>query len=285
MKPKHYIKNGLIFVSLFFTGSLFDLYLLGVVIAGFCSFSIMSSAVYVFNDIRDVMSDRLHEKKRLRPIAAGKIKTSTAFFIAVFLIIFAFVLHLMIGVLWGYGTLYLLLYLVLNIVYSAGLKKVPLLDIALLVSGFLLRVLYGAAIIGDTVSYWVYLTVMAASFYLGLGKRRNELLCLGDGAEQTRGVLKFYTYNFLDKNMYMSMSLGIVFYALWSVDSNTVARYGSPNLVWTVPLVLLIAMKYSLDIEKGDFGDPVEVILNDKILLSITGVYVFLMLGIIYTSF
>ena len=121
-------------------------------------------------------------------------------------------------------------YFLLNLAYSLGLKDKPLVDIAILVSGFLLRLLYGGAVTDIDLSKWLCLTVMAASFYMGLGKRRGERR--GQKGE-TRAVLRHYSESFLDKNMYMCLALAVMFYALWTVDELTVARVGSENLLWT----------------------------------------------------
>jgi len=149
------------------------------------------------------------------------------------------------------------------------LKNVPIMDIAILVSGFLIRVIYGGVICNIEVSNWLYLTVMAISFYMGLGKRRNEIIKQGT---ESRKVLKFYNYEFLDKNMYMSLAITIVFYSLWCMDIGAVSN-SLINIIWTVPLVLIICMKYSLDIEGDSLGDPVDVILSDKLLLGLALIY------------
>ena len=146
-------------------------------------------------------------------------------------------------------------------------------------SGFLIRVLYGSAVTAIEVSNWLYLTVISMSFYLGLGKRRNELDAQGS---KSRKVLKFYNHDFLDKNMYMCLGLTIVFYSLWCVDSTTIERYSNSNIVWTVPLVMLICMKYSLNVEGNSDGDPVSVLLKDKILMGMVFLYVLIVLLIIY---
>lgn len=157
-----------------------------------------------------------------------------------------------------------LLYFFLNLIYSFGGKNVPLLDIAILVSGFLLRVIYGGMVTDIPLSHWLCLTITAASFYLSLGKRRGELL---KNPDNPRPVLRYYSRDFLEKNMYMSVALAIVFYALWTVDASSVIRFGTTALVWTVPLVILIFMRYSLIVEDKTDGDPVEVILHDIPLL------------------
>ncbi|MBO4212788.1 MAG: prenyltransferase, partial [Clostridia bacterium] len=169
-------------------------------------------------------------------------------------------------------------YLLINICYSAGLKNVPLLDVAILSAGFLMRVMFGAAVTGIIISNWLYLTIIAISFYFGLGKRRNELL--KQKGDETRKVLQFYSANFLDKNMYVCLALGIVFYSLWCVDSVTVEKLG--NIIWTIPCILLIFMKYSLTIERDSDGDPVEVLLHDKILLIMTAIFCVALALVIY---
>lgn len=175
---------------------------------------------------------------------------------------------------------WLVLYVVINIGYSTGLKNIPLLDVTILVLGFLIRVIYGAVITGIAISDWLYLTVIALSFYFALGKRRNELKRLK--GKDTRKVLKGYPVSFLDKNMNMCLTLANVFYALWSVDEKTTTFYGSRYLVFTVPIVLLITMKYSLDIEGNSDGDPAEVLLHDPALVGLCVLYLLIMFAILY---
>lgn len=267
MRVKHYIKNVLILVPFIFSGQLFQPFYLVRAAVGFFAFSLLSSAVYIFNDIRDMESDRLHPTKKTRPIASGEISKRTAYIIAVVLLICAGVLQYLSNAVHWYAWTLLALYLVLNLAYSYKLKNVPILDVAILVSGYVLRVLYGATLGGIEISRWLYLTVISMSFYLGLGKRRNELIRPGHDAK--RAVLQFYNRNFLDKNMYMCLALTIAFYSLWAVDPITTARIQMASLVWTVPLVILICMSYSLHIERDSDGDPVEVLLGDKLLLSL----------------
>ena len=175
----------------------------------------------------------------------------------------------------------MLIYFVCNLGYSLGLKNIPFLDIVLLVMGFMLRVLYGAAIIGSGVSAWVYLTVISLSFYLGLGKRRNELK-KSKGETSTRKVLSFYSFEFLDKFMYLCLTLAVTFYALWSADAEIEVKYGTDKLIWTVPLVIVLLMKYSADIESNSYGDPVDVITHDKVLLLLSVGFALVLFGLIY---
>lgn len=279
MRVHHYLKNVLIFLPLVFSQNLFDLTLLKKTILGFLAFSILSSIVYIINDIQDVEKDRKHPTKCKRPIASGAVSVKEAYILAVVIAIIGITLNYfacgvnLLG--WGFVTLYV----GLNFAYSMGLKNLPIIDITILVSGFLIRVLYGSAVTAIEVSKWLYLTVISMSFYLGLGKRRNELETQGS---KSRKVLKFYNHEFLDKNMYMCLGLTIVFYSLWCVDSTTIARYSNSNIVWTVPLVMLICMKYSLNVEGNSDGDPVSVLLKDKILMGMVLLYAIIVLMIIY---
>lgn len=280
LRVKHYIKNLLVFAALACSGGLFTFppYKFFSDLIGFGAFCAVSSAVYIINDIRDREKDRLHPTKRDRPIAAGTVSVRRAWFIMAILLLTAAVFNLLVFR-WTSSAL-LLLYLVMNLAYSMGLKNIPILDITILAAGFLIRILYGAIITDITISNWLYLTVLALAIYFALGKRRNELKQLGDSG--TRQVLTAYPVGFLDKGMGMCLTLANVFYALWSMDERTVTHYHSKYLIFTVPIVLLITLKYSLDIEGDSDGDPVEVLFRDRVLLLLCLLYLGVMFLILY---
>lgn len=278
IRVKHYLKNILVFLPLIFSGKLFVAKELLYCTGAFFTFCCISSVVYILNDINDIENDRKHPVKRNRPLASGKVSKKEAVVIGVVLLLIActinyFVSHVFLG--W----LLIVLYLGLNILYSTTLKKKPIVDIVILVTGFLIRVLYGSVINFVDLSNWLYLTVISGSFYVGLGKRRNEILKQGD---KSREVLKHYNKEFLDKNMYVCVALCIVFYSLWCVDPTTITKLSNNYLVWSVPIVMIILMKYSLDIEGNSFGDPVDVVFSDKVLLFMILLYSLLMFAIIY---
>lgn len=283
MRPRHYVKNLLIFFPLVFSGQLANWALLGRTALAFASFCLLCSVVYVVNDIRDADSDRRHSTKRTRPIASGAVSVQTAWALAGGLLVASLALHfacLRLGGVSLWCTAFPLIYLAMNVAYSFGLKNVPLLDVAILAAGFLIRVLYGAAADGIAVSNWLYLTVTSAAFFMGLGKRRGELKRELEG----RKVLKYYTPEFLDKSMHMCLTLAIVFYSLWSADDATAARIGAEGarLVWTVPLVILIALRYDMLLDGASDGDPVEVVFRDKWLLLMALAFALVCLAILY---
>ena len=274
MRPKHYLKNFLIFFPIIFSGNVFNLYYLKISLIGFINFCLASSFIYVINDINDKEKDSKHKTKKNRPIASGKISVRNAFIFSGILAFLIVILQILLNnIINNFSYIYILLYVILNIGYSLKFKNIPLLDVALLVSGFFIRVLYGAVIVEIELSNWLILTVISLSFYLALGKRRNELIKNGN---ETRPVLKYYSKDFLDKNMYMFLSLTIVFYALWcNVNTNKL-------MIWTVPFIILMCMKYNMNIEKDTYGDPIEIIYSDKVLLFLSLVIGIVMILIIY---
>ena len=280
LRIKNYIKNALILVPLIFSKKLFDTSALHSSLLGLISFCALSSAVYIFNDFCDAKHDKLHPEKCKRPIANGSISLKSALLTMFVLLLICVITNYFAC---GLNTLswsLILIYILLNVFYSIKLKQIPILDVAIIASGFLIRAFYGSSILNIEVSNWLYLTVIAISFYVGFGKRRNELVIAENN--ETRSVLGFYNYNFLDKNMYVCSALTIVFYSLWSVDASTIAHFGNNKVVWTVPLVIVICITYSLTVEKYSEDDPIDIIFKNKFLLVMILFYGITVIGIIY---
>mgnify|MGYP004528390465 FL=1 len=282
MRPWHACKNLLIFLPLFFHGSIFSAPEKVVsALIGFLAFSLSASAIYALNDCLDAPQDRQHPRKKNRPVAAGRITEKAALCIALALILLSG------GVVWaGKGLIAqfvpsivtLAAYLLVNVGYTVlGLKHVPILDVSIVALGFVLRILFGSFLTGIQVSSWLLLTVMMASYYMSFGKRRNELRTSG-GQASVRRVLSLYTPEFLTQSTNMFLTLTIVFYALWSVDAQTEMRYAQGRAVWSLPLVILILLFYHYDIDTKPDGDPVEIILHDWRLIVLACVYVATML-------
>ncbi|MCI8484845.1 MAG: decaprenyl-phosphate phosphoribosyltransferase [Lachnospiraceae bacterium] len=278
MRVHHYIKNLLVFAALGCSGQFFHLEKLSDGIAAFTAFCMVSSVVYIINDIQDKEKDRNHPVKCSRPIASEAISIKNACILAMILLIIAAVCNYL--TFHVTSTSLLILYLILNLAYSFGLKNIPIADVTILAAGFLIRILYGAISTDIVISNWLYLTVTVLAFYFALGKRRNELQQISSG--ETRQVLKSYPVHFLDKSMGMCLTLANAFYALWSMDEKTVSFYHNKYLIFTVPIVLLITLKYSLDIEGDSDGDPVEVLIHDKVLLTLCILYLTAMFTILY---
>ncbi len=270
LRIKHYIKNLLIFVPLFFSGKLFDRYKLQRGGLGFICFCLIASSIYILNDLKDIEKDRNHPTKKNRPLASGQIKPRLAIIIMTLCICVSCVISLYLENM--SALIFLATYFGLNVAYSMGLKNKPIIDIVILASGFVIRIFYGGVVTNVPISKWLYLVVTVGSLYMGLGKRRNEL----KKQTETREVLKYYNEDFLDKNMYVCVALTIVFYALWTLEM--------PNsqISWTIPIFIILLMCYSLNVEGDSDGDPVEVILRDKILIGILILYAIFIFNLLY---
>ena len=275
MRPKHYLKNVLIFLPLVFGHQLGSADTIRRTLIGFAAFSAVASVVYIVNDLRDVEVDRQHPTKLSRPIASGVVPVPFGIALVVVLVPVAGALSWLAGsnVI---GYVMLAGYLLINLAYSFGLKHIPILDVSILAVGFIARVYYGADIADIAVSDWFYLTMFSFSFFVSFGKRRNEILQTGTA---TRVVNARYVPSFLDKAMYFSAAVAVVFYALWTIDSGQ--AHGL--LIWTVPLVLVIFLVYILRVEQPDqSGDPIDVVVGSPSLLSLLAAYGVVVVGLLY---
>lgn len=280
MRIHHYVKNVLILFPLFFSGEMGNLSLLLKNLYGFAAFCMANSFVYIMNDLKDRERDRIHPIKKERPIASGRISVQKAIITEILLFI-GMGIVLLVGKMniFAVGCCYV--YLFINFLYSFGGKNIPVLDVALLGAGYLIRVLFGGYVSNIQVSSWLFLTVMCISFYLGLGKRHGELVkprggvfCENENTGTTRLVLEKYTASYLEGHMYLCLGLGIVFYSLWAIERLTALTY-------TVPLVVVICMKYNLLMIQTD-GDPINTIYSSKSMILLLGGYVILIAGILY---
>jgi decaprenyl-phosphate phosphoribosyltransferase len=270
MRVKHYIKNLVVFIPMFFGGHLFDKVRIMYALGGFVCFCLISSSVYILNDLCDIEKDRNHPTKKNRPLASGKIKPKSAITLMIVFVVAAIIISILLKSIMGAAML--ALYFALNVAYSFGLKDKPILDIVILASGYVIRIFYGGFITGVIISKWLYLVVVSGSLYMGLGKQRNEL----KSGTNTRKVLAHYNTDFLDKNMYVCVALTNVFYAIWTLD------LPNQKISWTIPFFMIILMCYSLNVEKESDGDPVEVILKDKLLVALVIVYAICIFALLY---
>ena len=280
IRVKHWIKNALIFLPLFFGNQLNSPSLLFRSFIGVLSFCFMSSAIYIFNDIHDLDKDRQHPTKCKRPIAAGRLSVPFSVCLAVVLLVVSYLL-IVASISQGrlLSLVVLSVYLLDNVLYSIfGFKNFALVDVCLLALGFWLRLMMGSAITGIPISDWLHLVIITGSLFMGLGKRRGELLSVG---KETRTVLKKYTVTFLDRAMYSCLTLALTFFALWCKEQDR-GPFGISFIV-CVPLLILLCFRYAMIIESGDVdGDPVNVILGDKFCIIVGILFVLLMAFLMY---
>lgn len=267
IRVKHWIKNLLVFLPVV-CAKMVTTKSIGIILIGFLSFCLASSFIYIINDIKDINVDRLHPRKKLRPLASGEVSVKAGTFIAIALLILSFVISFIAsGKILSAPTYFLLSYVIINIFYSFGMKNIAIVDVALLASGFVLRVCYGASLLDIEVSNWLFLTIMTSSLFLGLGKRKKELI----NNKNTRNSLQNYTEPFLNYFQYIFLGCMFIFYSLWAIEQTN--KY----LIITVPLLILIFMKYCLILETSKEGDPTTILYSDKVLLVLCFLYLIVM--------
>lgn len=261
MRPRQWTKNGFVFFALIFDKQLFSPGPFLRTLEGFSLFCLMSSAVYLFNDIVDIEADRQHPEKKHRPLASGILPVSVALGTAIILSLIALLLGYLLAPTFA---MILGIYLALNVLYSLWLKHIPILDVLIISSGFVLRVAAGVALITvERFSPWLYMITILFSLYIGLGKRRAEMNMLEQAASAHRKVLDGYTIPLLDQYITIVSGMTIVAYSLYT--------FSAPNLpvnhsmMLTIPFVVYGIFRYLQLIQTGHAaGAPDEVALKDR---------------------
>ena len=269
LRPKHSIKNLLIFLPLIFCLINLTLQYFRSSIACFFVFCLVASSIYIINDYKDIEKDRLHPVKKYRPLASGAVTRKEAWITLTVLLILAITIAIAFRFS-GISIALIMTYFLLNLFYSLGLKNLPIIDITILASGFLIRLFLGSSLTNIAISALLYLVVMSGAFYLGISKRYNEITKTGS---QTRAVLKKYNAEFLKSIMNMFLMLIIVFYTEWCVNANTEHR---DLYLLSVPLLIILMITYIYIAEKDKYGDPADVIMKNKYLA---------VMGLIFVSY
>lgn len=262
MRLRQWTKNGFIFFALIFDRQLLIPESFWRTIAGFFLFCLVSSAVYLFNDIADVEADRNHPEKKSRPIASGKLPVNVALSAAVLLVLLAIPLGYLLSPLFA---LVLVAYLIINLLYSRWLKHVSILDVLIISSGFVLRVVAGVLLIYpvERFSPWLYMITILFSLYIGLGKRRAEMNLLAQGASAHRRVFEGYTIPLLDQYITIVSSMTIIAYSLYTFSAPNLPE--NHSMMLTIPFVVYGIFRYLQLIQIGHAaGSPDEVALKDR---------------------
>jgi len=266
MRPKQWTKNILIFAGILFSQNILVLSMLMKVVSAFVIFCVLSGTVYLFNDIMDMERDRGHPLKSKRPLASGQLKLSVAVYSVIILTL------LSLGTSYGLGSQFFLIclgYLALQLSYSLYLKHVVILDVFAIAAGFVLRVLAGAMVIDVEISSWLIICTILLSLFLGMSKRRHELVMLDIDAQNHRKVLEDYSPYLLDQMISVVTASTVICYALYTMSVDTINKFGTRNLIFTVPFVLYAVFRYLYLIhKKGEGGNPENVLVSDKPLLT-----------------
>jgi 4-hydroxybenzoate polyprenyltransferase len=270
IRPKHWVKNGVIFAAVLFSPARVvteNPQVVVAIIEGFFAFSLISGAVYAFNDLADLSADRLHPKKKDRPLPSGRISVAAAIIICILCAGAGLAWAFTIGTNFGWVVL---AYLCTNLIYSLGLKHVVILDVLLLSTGFVYRAAGGVAIVSTFVpslyfSYWLILCAFLLSLFLALAKRRHEIVVLGEAAAQHRASLANYSLKLIDQAIAALTAATLVSYSLYTISDDTFQHYGTRNLFWTFPFVAYGLFRYLyLMYNRSEGGDPTSLLVKDR---------------------
>jgi 4-hydroxybenzoate polyprenyltransferase len=267
LRPRQWTKNLVLFAAPIFARRAEDPRLLLHAVLGFCVFCLLSGTVYLFNDLKDRERDRSHPRKRLRPIASGRLRPATAWGALAVLPPLALLCAAWLG---HNFLLVAVAYLTLNVLYSLVLRNLVLLDVMAIAAGFVLRAIAGAEVLAGagthvTISAWLLVCTFFLSLFLGLTKRRREAAVVD---ANHRAILRSYGPEFLDRLIAIAAALTIQSYCLYTIWPDTVAKFGTEALVFTVPFVFYGIGRYLFLVMERDKGDdPAEMLLHEKSIM------------------
>jgi 4-hydroxybenzoate polyprenyltransferase len=285
LRPKQWTKNLLLFVGVIFSQHLSDMALLQRAMAGFVAFSLLSGSVYVLNDLMDVEADRQHPKKCKRPIASGRLPVPLAWGML------PVILAAVAAISWWLGPAFMTvagIYLASNLAYSFWLKHKVIIDVFLIANGFMLRAIAGVEIIRqiqpDTLlSPWLLVCTFFGALFLGVSKRRRELVNAGTNASEQRAVLRRYTPELLDVMLTVSASTTLMSYALYTMWPSTVEKFGTDRLLYTVPFVAFGVFRYLYLVRVSETSeDPSAVLLTDRPIQATVALFLAAIVWVLY---
>ncbi len=282
LRIKDWVKNLFLFIPTFFAGNIFNVSQLGMLFAGAFAFSLAASGIYIMNDYRDREMDRLHPKKKKRPIASGEVSETTAKIMVVVLIVSSLALSFIIN----QNFLYILgIYILMNVGYSMGLKNIAILDLFIVASGFLLRVYAGGFIADVPVTEWLAIMILLLALFLVTAKRRDDLVIRSETGEYVRKASRSYNLEFINSCLTLLSAVIIVAYIMYTISPEVTERFRSTHLFMTTVFVIAGIMRYlQITFVEQDSGSPTAILYKDKfILVTIIG-WIASFYLIIYTS-
>lgn len=265
-RPLQWLKNLFVFLPLFFAGELFNCQLFLSAFATFVVFSLTASAVYCINDLLDAPADRLHPKKKFRPIASGKVTSLQAIILSSFLLTIAVLVIALGG---GTANLLLLLftYIFINIAYSFKLKFIPIVDVFIIAFGFVLRLLAGSVSTNIDLSMWIVVMTFLLSLFLGFAKRREDVYLFENSGVMARKNIDRYNLQFMNQVITVLASVTLVAYIMYTISPDIVQKYGTNKLYFTSIFVLAGIIRYlQISIVDMKSGSPTKVLIQDRFI-------------------
>ena len=279
MRPRQWLKNGLVYIPLFFDGKLADPESFARTTAAFVLLCFMSSGVYIMNDLMDIEKDQQHPEKRNRPLPSGQLKPRVAVAAAFFFIVGSLIAGYYLS---SAFALVLALYLLLQVAYTFYLKNIVLIDVMVLAAGFILRVAAGVAVIHvERFSPWLYVCTGLLALFLALGKRRHELILLGQEAGNHRAILAEYNLDLIDRLIGIVTTSALVAYSLYTFLSEGLPA--NNLMMLTIPLVLYAIFRYLYLIHvRHEGGAPEEIFLRDRPMQLTIVIWALIVLLVLY---
>jgi 4-hydroxybenzoate polyprenyltransferase len=281
IRPKQWLKNLFVFAPILFAGQLMNFEFFFRNFIAFLAFCGVSGLVYIINDITDIESDRVHKKKRFRPLASGEVTISQA---KVFFVVLALITTILCYKLNLYFSLIVIAYFFINLLYSLWVKDIVIVDVFFISIGFMLRVAGGAAAISVSISSWMILTTIFISLFLAISKRRAELSQVeAENLDKQRKVLSHYDITFTDQMNTVAATGTIICYALYTVSEKATSTFHTDNLIYTTPFVIYGIFRYLYLLHKKNLGEsPEQIVTKDIPLIIDLILYFFVSVAIIY---
>lgn len=280
LRPAQWTKNLILFAGLIFGEKLLDPAAVLTSSLAFAVFCALSGVVYLVNDVRDRDADRLHPTKSKRPVAAGEVSPASALAAAALLTIGALLLA------WWLEPAFFVIalaYVSLLTLYSVSLKHLVILDVLTISAGFVLRAAAGAAVLTVAISHWLLVVTLLGALFLALGKRRGEIATLADGGTAHRPILADYSVGLLDQMITIVAAATLVSYAFYTISPETVAKFGTDRLLFTLPFPLYGLFRYLFLIHQRDGGaNPSETLLSDRPIFVCVAIWACMAAVIIY---
>ncbi len=265
LRPQQWVKNGFVFLPLFFSGNLRNTTMLQQTLIAFFAYSLAASSIYCFNDIYDREADRLHPKKRLRPVASGAVSVAKAYVLMLFTLVLSLVVACVGLTAWRETCFIIGFYYVMNLAYCMRLKQIALVDVVIIAVGFVLRVVLGGAVTGIVLSHWIVVMTFLLALFLAFAKRRDDVVLYENTGVLPRRNVNRYNLQFMNQTIAVIASVTLVAYMMYTVSDEVMERLGSHRVYVTAVFVLMGILRYmQLTIVDVKSGSPTKVLMHDR---------------------
>lgn len=267
IRLKHWVKNLFLFLPLFFAGEMSNFTLYFPLFLGFISFGLVASAIYILNDVKDIENDRIHPKKKFRPLASGAISIKTAMLILPVLFLAGLALAYFVNVKFCFV---LLIYFVMNLAYTFGLKKIAILDIIIVSIGFVLRIKAGSIITSIPLSHWIIIMVFLLALFMAIAKRRDDLVIKAQSGTDVRTASSKYNLEYLNTALSLISGIIIVAYLMYTMSDSVIERMGTYRLFYTSLFVIAGVLRYlQIALVENNTGSPTGLLYKDRFIQAV----------------